>query len=193
MIFDKIINTSGKGNRMIQKIDDSILFYILNHLHLPILDRIMIGFTTLGNSGLIWIFITFLLLLNKKTRYCGVLLTFALSLEYLLGDGILKPFIGRERPFIRFPDVQMLIPKPGSFSFPSGHTMASFTAASVIFSCYKNAGIAAYFTAFLIGFSRIYLFCHYPSDVLAGAVFGCATAMFIIQGARLMRLNSVNV
>lgn len=179
---------------MIQKIDESVLFYILNHFHNPILDKIMIGFTTMGNSGLLWIAITFILLLNKKTRYCGVLLTFALTLEYTLSDGFLKPLIGRERPFNRFPDVIMIIPKPGSFSFPSGHTMAAFTAATIIFSCYKYAGYLAYLTAFLIGFSRIYLFCHYPTDVLAGAVFGCATALFVIQAARLMRLNSsVNV
>ncbi len=165
----------------IKQMDESILFYILEHMHTPLWDKIMIAITSLGNSKLIWIAITFLLLLNKKTRPCGIVLTYALSIEFLLGDGILKPLIERDRPFIRYPEIKLLIPRPGSYSFPSGHTMSSFTAATVIFYFNKNTGIPAYILAFLIGFSRLYLFCHYPTDVLAGAVFGIATALAVIQ------------
>ncbi|MGB8453383.1 MAG: phosphatase PAP2 family protein [Anaerocolumna sp.] len=175
---------------LIQQLDESILFYILNHLHTPILDKIMIELTSLGNSGFIWIAIAFLLLLYKKTRPCGILLVTALSIEYILGDGILKHLIARNRPFIRFPDVPLLIKKPGSYSFPSGHTMSSFTAATVIFYFNKYAGIPAYLLAGLIGFSRLYLFCHYPLDVLSGAVFGIATALMVFGAARTIRLKA---
>ncbi len=172
---------------IIQQLDESILFYILNHLHTPLMDKIMIEITSLGNSGLIWIAIAFLLLLNKKTKPCGILLITALSFEYILGDGILKHLIARDRPFIRFPDVNILIKKPGSFSFPSGHTMSSFTAATVIFYSNKYAGMPAYILAALIGFSRLYLFCHYPTDVLAGAVLGIATGLMVIWAAKTIR------
>ncbi len=174
----------------IQQLDDSILFYILEHFHTPVLDRFMIFVTSLGNSGIIWIAITFLMLLNRKTRLCGILLTCSLLLELLLCDGIIKPFIGRERPFTRFPDVELLIKKPGSYSFPSGHTMSSFAAASVIVYSFKHAGIPALILACLIGFSRIYLFCHYPSDVLCGAVFGTALAIMVILIARYIQAKA---
>ncbi len=172
---------------LIQLIDESILFYILEHFHTPLMDKIMVGITSLGNSGFIWVAIAFLLLLNKKTQSWGILLVTALTFEYILGDGLLKQIFARERPFNRFPEVEILIRKPGSFSFPSGHTMSSFTAATVIFYCNKYAGLPAYILASLIGFSRLYLFCHYPTDVLGGAVFGILTALFVILTARTLR------
>ncbi len=174
----------------IQQADESILFYILNHLHTPFWDKVMITITSLGNSGFIWIVIAFLLLLNKKTRRYGILLTTALSIQYFLGDGILKHLFARERPFVRFPEVEILIRKPGSFSFPSGHTMSSFTAATIIFYFSKYAGIPAYILAVLIGFSRLYLFCHYPTDVLAGIVFGIITARIVISAARTIWIKA---
>ncbi|WFR57198.1 phosphatase PAP2 family protein [Anaerocolumna sp. AGMB13025] len=169
---------------LLQSMDESILFYILEHFHTPLLDKIMIVITTLGNSGFIWLIIAALLLIPKKTRYIGIFLFLALCTEYLLGDMFLKPLIARPRPFIRFPEIDLLIKRPGSFSFPSGHTMSSFTAATVIFWANKRAGISAYILAVLIGFSRLYLFCHYPTDVLSGAVLGTLTALFVITFAK---------
>ena len=87
---------------IIQSFDDSILLYILQHLHTPLGDRFMIFITTLGNFRLIWIALAFVLLLCKQTRKCGALLTTALLLDFFLGDGILKPLVGRLRPFYRF-------------------------------------------------------------------------------------------
>ncbi len=175
---------------LIQQIDESILLYLLEHLHTPFLDGFMAFITSLGDSGFVWIAITFILLLNKKTRPCGILLTCALSIEYLLSDCILKPLIERERPFIRFPEVKLLIKSPRSYSFPSGHTMSSFTAATVILYYNRFAGIPAFILAGLIGFSRLYLFCHYPSDVLAGAVLGLLTALVVIFLARTVQVKS---
>lgn len=177
---------------IIQQIDDSILFYIYEHLHTPILDRFMILITSLGNSGFIWIAITFFMLLNRKTRSCGILLTFSLLLELFLCDGVLKPAIHRQRPFLRFPDIELLIKRPGSYSFPSGHTMSSITAATIIFYSNNRVGIPAFILAGLIGFSRIYLFCHYPSDVFCGAVFGVLNAIFVILVARFIRSRANN-
>lgn len=174
----------------IQQFDESILFYILEHMHTPFLDKLMIGFTRLGDSGFVWIAIAFTLLLFKKTRTCGILLVVALTIEYLLCDGILKNLIARERPFYAFPDVELLYKKPSSFSFPSGHTMSSFTSATVIVYCFKKLGIPALFLAALIGFSRMYLFFHYPSDVIVGAILGIATAAFVILLAKAIRLTN---
>lgn len=163
----------------IQQIDESILFYIQNHLHTPVLDKIMVTATTLGNQSFIWISISCFLLLQKKYRSLGILLLAGLSFQYLFGEAILKHIFARERPFVRFPDVNVLIKKPVSFSFPSGHTMSSFTAATVIWHNNRNAGIPALILAALIGFSRLYLFCHYPTDVLAGGLLGITAALLV--------------
>jgi undecaprenyl-diphosphatase len=166
--------------KFLQSIDEAVLFYILEHFHTPFLDKIMIVITTLGNSGFIWLAAAAILLIPKKTRYIGLFLFLALSIQYLLGDMFLKPLIARPRPFTRFPEVSLLIKKPGNFSFPSGHTMSSFTAATVIYCADKRAGLPALILASLIGFSRLYLFCHYPTDVLSGAVLGILTALFVV-------------
>ena len=61
---------------------------------------------------------------------------------------------------------------PKDYSFPSGHTQASFAAATALFTGNKKAGICAYVLAALIAFSRLYLYVHFPTDVLAGVVIG---------------------
>lgn len=157
--------------QLIQGLDDTIIRYVYDYMHTPILDKIMIFITSLGNIGAIWIALTLLFLLFKQTRKLGVLLAFGLILELFICDGILKNIFQRPRPFTRF-EVEMLVPAPRSFSFPSGHTASSFTAALIILSQDKKIGVFALILATLIGFSRIYLFCHYPSDVLAGIVLG---------------------
>ena len=172
----------------IQQLDDFLIMFVYNHLHTPILDKIMIFITSLGNSGIIWIAFTFLFLLFKQTRKLGILLSFALLLELFLCDGIIKNIFARPRPFTRF-DVKLLIPSPRSYSFPSGHTASSFTAAFIIFYYQRKMGIWAMILAALIGFSRIYLFCHYPSDVFGGIVLGALIAFFTIKSCKLYDLK----
>ena len=75
----------------------------------------------------------------------------------------------------------MLIAVPKDYSFPSGHTFASFAAAVSVFLYYKKAGTAAIILAFLIGFSRLYLFVHFPTDVLAGFVIGVMIALLCVK------------
>jgi len=168
----------------IQQLDDSLITFVYDNLHTPILDKIMIFITTLGNSGAIWIGFTFIFLLFKQTRKLGILLTFALLLELFLCDGILKNIFARPRPFTRFA-VDLLIPAPHSYSFPSGHTASSFTAAFIIFYYEKKISTFALILASLIGFSRIYLFCHYPSDILGGIILAAIIAIFTIKACKI--------
>ena len=127
-------------------------------LHNPVLTVIMKFFTTIGGGGAVWI------------------------LAALLSCNIaLKNLVARPRPCWRREDLEMLIAIPKDFSFPSGHTTASFAGAVCIFSWDRRWGIVAYVTAVLIAVSRLYFFVHYATDVLAGMVLGTCMAWISIK------------
>ena len=97
----------------------------------------------------------------------------ALLGSLIINNHIIKNLVQRPRPFVTFTDIQILIPTPSEFSFPSGHTASSFAAAAVFYRFLpKQLGIPAVVLAGLIGFSRLYVGVHYPTDVLAGMLMG---------------------
>ena len=156
----------------IQSLDNALLEWIQNNLRCNFLDVIMPLITRLGDNGLIWIIIAVIFIVLKKYRTDGVTMLLALVLCVLIGNLGLKPLVARARPFAPNPDITLLIPRPADFSFPSGHTMSSFAAATVIFCKDRRMGIWAGLLAVVIAFSRLYLYVHYPSDVLGGAIIG---------------------
>ena len=153
-------------------IDQTILFFIQTNFHTPILNKVMILFTAAGDKGFVWILISLLLLINKKTRYIGMVTLGALVLSTIAGEGILKHIIQRPRSYVDFPSIQLLVGKPTTYSFPSGHTASSFAAAYVLSKYLKKISPLIWIVAITIAFSRLYLFMHYPSDVVAGIVLG---------------------
>ncbi|MEG1753703.1 MAG: phosphatase PAP2 family protein [Christensenella sp.] len=165
---------------MLAYLDQSMLFGTAAALSCGFLNILLSAFTTIGNGGVIWIIITLVFLLDKRTRRCGTALLFAIALTYIIGNVIIKDLVMRERPFVFYGVSQLLIPAPHGFSFPSGHAASSFAALTVIYSCYKKLRLPAAICALLIAFSRVYLFVHFPSDVLAGAVLGSVCAYIIL-------------
>lgn len=125
-----------------------------------------------GSKGELWILLGILLLLLPKTRKTGVCLLSAYIIAYYVGDGLLKNWIARQRPCAVDESVALIVSRPSSFSCPSVHSMLAFASASSVFWFHKKAGIAALVFAALVGFSRMYFFVHFPSDVLFGAVLG---------------------
>lgn len=167
----------------IQAVDIYILEYIQSNFKSPFLDKTMPFISTIGNIGLIWIALIIILLLTQKYRKTSIITMSALIMGTILGEGLLKHIIGRQRPPIDLIGIKLLIPKPTTFSFPSGHTTSSFAVAGVIAKYVKKMKIPAFFIASCIAFSRLYLFVHYPSDVLAGIILGltCSYAAIYIS------------
>ncbi len=168
---------------------DFSILYALQYLHNAVLDPIMVGITSLGNAGWFWIVLTAIFLAVPKYRKCGVRMAIALILDLILCNLILKPLAARPRPCWIDEQVKMLVSAPKDYSFPSGHSAASFAAAVSIFILHKKAGIAALILAGLIAFSRLYLFVHFPTDVFAGIAVGfiCAFLAVKIQNGFLLR------
>lgn len=145
----------------------------LQTIHTPLLDKILAFITSLGNAGIIWIMLAVVLLILPKTRKAGIIVAAALLMDLILCNLILKNLVARVRPYDVNTAIAILIKKPLDFSFPSGHTAASFAAMTALFLAkMKKAWIAALILAVLIAFSRLYFYVHYPTDVLGGAVVG---------------------
>lgn len=146
---------------------------LLQKIGHPILDSILIGITTLGDKGMIWILLAAVLLIIPKTRKSGLIVAAALIVDLILCNGILKNLFARVRPFDVNNTIQLLITAPSDYSFPSGHTAASFAAVSALyFAGERKWWKWALVLAVLIAFSRMYLYVHYPTDILGGVAVG---------------------
>ena len=169
-------------SRLAEGFDLPVLDWIRLHWTCPLLDTIMPGITALADGGIFWILLAAVLLIFKKHRGAGIRMALALLLGLLVCNLGMKPLFDRIRPY----DYQLLhhgkiiallIPAAGDPSFPSGHTIASFEAATVLMLYNKKWGIPAMLLAAAIGFSRLYLYIHYPTDVLCSVVLGVAIGL----------------
>lgn len=167
-----------------ENLDLQMLRFVIEHLQCKFLDTVMPAVSFLGNNGLIFILIGLCLLPFRRTRKSGILLLIFLAVGAVVVNLILKPGVARARPFELLGDMPLLVARPKDFSFPSGHTAAAFEAAFALSLLGKRVGIPAYIFACLMGFSRLYLCVHYPSDILAGALIGTAISALIWGGYR---------
>lgn len=148
---------------------------VLQTIHNQALDTIMCVITRLGDAGIIWILLCVVLLILPKTRKTGVVLMASLLVDLVVCNGILKPLVHRIRPFDVKTGIELLINRPTDYSFPSGHTAASFASVMALYLAgEKKLWIPTLVLAVLIAFSRLYLYVHYPTDVLGGMIIGIA-------------------
>lgn len=140
-----------------------------------VLDSFFLGLTRVaGSYGQLWLIVAALLLIFKGTRKAGVSVLIAYLAVFLIGQLALKNLFSRPRPCQMDEAFALLVARPSSSSFPSTHSAWAFGAATAIFMQHRKMGVAAYVVAALIGFSRLYMFLHFPTDVLFGMVLGIA-------------------
>lgn len=187
---------------------DMKVYQFAEQLRGPVFDKIMVFFTHMGDGGYFWIALSVVLLLFKKTRKYGLAMAGALAVASLLNSIVLKSLFDRPRPYIMDISNWQRIATDGwmyempfeslkekSVSFPSGHTASSFAAAIGVFYIDKKKGIIPLIVAALIGFSRIYIHVHYPSDVVGGVITGvvfgllACVVIFKVFGGLLDKLN----
>lgn len=162
--------------------DNYILFVINKYIQNKYLDKLMPVVTSMGNLGIVWIIMAAALILDKPYRSIGDVVILTLIISTIVGEGIVKHIVRRVRPCNEKSSLNMLISKPMSYSFPSGHTLSSFAAAEVLSMYFTEYKLIFMIIAFLIALSRIYLYVHYPTDVIAGIILGilCSKLIFII-------------
>lgn len=166
-------------------------FAVLNgiqQIRSDFLDRVMVFVSWTGNHGTVWIVLALFLLLLKKQRSYGLASACALILDLISCNLILKPLIGRGRPFVVNPSVELLVAPPLDASFPSGHTAASFAVVFALKASGSPLWKPALVWASLMAFSRLYLYVHWPTDVLGGILLGAAVGWI---GAKLVRSAGV--
>ncbi|MBU3189957.1 phosphatase PAP2 family protein [Clostridium bowmanii] len=171
---------------IIQRFDCFILLYIKDNMHGTIMDKVMVVSSYLGDNGMIWIIISTILIISKRYRKIGFMALGALILSSILGEEIFKHVFRRIRPAT----LNLLIAKPVSYSFPSGHTTSSFAVAGVLAKYFKKYAFWFLGLAFFISFSRLYLYVHYPTDILAGIVLGLICSKIIIYSFNKSNANN---
>ena len=160
----------------ILQLDQNILLFIQEYIRHDWMDWFWKGVTHLGDFGIFWILLTIVLLIPKKTRKAGLASALALIIGTLITNVAIKNVVARVRPYEVIQELELMIEKQKDFSFPSGHTYASFASAFAIYKCKevfpKKWRIAAMVLATLIALSRLYVGVHYPTDVLGGLIVG---------------------
>lgn len=164
----------------IKKIDEKIINCVTSWQK-PLFSKILLPFTKLGSLGIIWLLISLPMLINENTRKAGAKTILAVLVTGFLGEVFIKNLAKRTRPSRYIENQDMLIKKPITYSFPSGHTSSSVACAIIISSFYPCMIIPVSILAFLVSFSRLYFKVHYPSDILAGALLGIICAVFIVN------------
>lgn len=167
------LGRTNKRRNGMESVEFAILDWIQQHLRCGVLDTVLPAVSWICNHGEVWIILA-AVLLRKRDRWVGVSVALALVLDLVCCNLILKPLVDRVRPFAVNTAVELLTAPPLDASFPSGHTAASFAAVFALKASGSRLWKPALVLAAAIAFSRLYLYVHWPSDVLFGAVLGAA-------------------
>lgn len=152
----------------------AILDWIQAVFRCAFLDAVLPAVSWICNHGEVWIVLAAVLMLVPRTRRLGFGMAIALLIDFVCCNLVLKPLIGRVRPCDVNTAVALLVTRPSDASFPSGHTAISFTAVSALFCARSRLWIPSCVLAAVLAFSRLYLYVHWPTDILGGLFVGLA-------------------
>lgn len=157
----------------IKSVDNKVLDNI-GRIHRPSLNMIMATASRICNFGIVWWCLCILFMIRPtKLRLAGVNIVLALSIAHIMGEIIIKHVVKRIRPCHKLEDDEQIINRPKFYSFPSGHTTASFSVVGVaVLRCSPIVFIPILCLATIIAFSRLYLRVHYLTDVIVGMLLG---------------------
>lgn len=174
----------------IQSFDLFVLNTIQNTLRCGFLDYFTLFINYLTTSGIIWVAAGVIMLFFKKTRAVGIILLAALALGFLTGDVLLKHLVNRPRPFTVNTDIVLLIKQPSGASFPSTHSVLAAAATTVLLSKKRVFGFIALGLTVCIAFMRLYLYVHYPTDVLCGLLIGALCGVSALLISKVLKLEN---
>lgn len=171
--------------------DASVITAISENVHSTFLNYFFRFVTLLGEGGIFWIAVAVILLFFKKTRRTGICIGASLLIGVIIGNGVIKNVVARPRPYDTIPGIEPLISRLSDFSFPSGHTLCCFEAATALMMNRSRWAIPAFFAAVLVGISRLFMFVHYPTDVICGALLGILFGVLgsVVAGAIYDRVS----
>lgn len=162
----------------INNLDTQTLLYIQEHIRTDLLSSILIPFTHLGDKGILWILTSLILMCFKKTRKIGLICGLSLFIGAIITNVMLKNIVARTRPFYAINDLIALISYPKDYSFPSGHSTSWFAGGfSMFLTINKKISFIFLILATCMGFSRLYVGVHYPTDVISGIIIGIVSAL----------------
>ena len=171
--------------------DHLLRAWVVGH-RVHMLDLLMWTLSAVARGGLLWLVIGTAVAWRRRRPRDLVTLALALLLASILANGLLKPRIGRERPFLRTPAVRVIGESPDDASFPSGHAASSAAAALVLSTIAPAGRVAWWLLVAAVAYSRVYLGVHYPFDVLGGALVGLVSAAAVLILSRLFRGSEGN-
>lgn len=171
----------------ITKMDFTILNWIQEHVRCALLDKVFPVITFLGNKGWFFILVAIILVCIPKYRKWGAAMGTSLGLGFLFGNMLIKNIVARTRPYDLAENIEILVEHLSDYSFPSGHTLAAFEFFTVVclMPVKKVYKVLAGILAFTMAFSRLYLYVHFPSDVLTGMLLG---TLFGVMGVRIVTM-----
>ena len=155
----------------------------IQNISMPLLDRAMVDITSLGNFSILWIAFIVIFLSTKEYKKAGKVIVIAFILNLIIVNILLKNIFDRSRPFQVVGNFDLLIPPLNDGSFPSGHSSYAFTFFAIILFITKSKSLKIFtgVLAFLIAFSRLYLYVHFPTDVIVGSLIGFLLGVLAIK------------
>lgn len=167
--------------KKIKTIDLKTSYYFPKYYRHKFFSSLMQFITGIGDFGMIWLILILIMSTYHKTQPLSQKMLLALLLATIIGQVTIKSIVKRKRPCHDHHDVKMLVAIPSDYSFPSGHTASSFACATTICFYFPKVGALFIIFSLLMGFSRIYLFVHYLSDVVFGGLLGILVGIIVVM------------